>query len=84
MNEQQLRAIHAQASAAVARTDRTLTPAEDRFWPLYLAAEVTAASATKQTSWTQTQIDGLLADADATTLLPCMDRWFKEMNGEEE
>ncbi|MEX3952003.1 hypothetical protein AB4Y40_30140 [Paraburkholderia sp. EG287B] len=38
MNTQQLRTIHAQACAAVARINRTLSPVDDRFWPLYLNA----------------------------------------------
>lgn len=42
MHEKQLRAIHAQACTAVALVDRTITPADDRFWPLYLSAAFAA------------------------------------------
>ncbi|MEM5449881.1 hypothetical protein [Paraburkholderia guartelaensis] len=42
MDEQQLRAIHAQACAAVARTDRAISPVDDRFWPIYLRAALIA------------------------------------------
>ncbi len=38
MDDKTLLAVHAQACTAVARVDRTLTPADDRFWPLYLRA----------------------------------------------
>lgn len=38
MTDQQLRTVHAQACVAVARVDRTITPVDDRFWPLYLRA----------------------------------------------
>jgi hypothetical protein len=33
-----LRALHTQACAAVSKVDRSLTPAEEAFWPLYLCA----------------------------------------------
>jgi hypothetical protein len=36
--DQELRAIHARACAAVARVDWTLSPVVDAFWPLYLQA----------------------------------------------
>lgn len=36
--DQDLRAIHAHACAEVVKTDRTLTPDIDAFWPLYLQA----------------------------------------------
>ncbi|WP_321891750.1 hypothetical protein [Paraburkholderia tropica] len=46
MNEHQLRAIHAQACAAVARIDRNLSPDEDGFWPLYLMSAIALSTAT--------------------------------------
>lgn len=42
MTDQQLRTVHAQACVAVARVDRTITPVDDRFWPLYLQAALSA------------------------------------------
>lgn len=45
MNEQTLRAIHALACAAVARADSSLTPADDRFWPIYLTTALAQTGA---------------------------------------
>ncbi|MEX3916001.1 hypothetical protein AB4Y43_07110 [Paraburkholderia sp. BR10872] len=44
MNTQQLRTIHAQACAAVARVNRMISPVDDRFWPIYLRAALAAAA----------------------------------------
>lgn len=38
MDDKTLLAVHTRACTAVARVDRTLDPADDRFWPLYLRA----------------------------------------------
>lgn len=40
--KQNLRAVHANACAAVMRADRTLTPEVDAFWPIYLRAVLAA------------------------------------------
>jgi|HubBroStandDraft_2_1064218.scaffolds.fasta_scaffold1179758_2 hypothetical protein len=42
----ELKAIHAEACAAVIKADRQLSPEDDRFWPLYLRAALFAARAT--------------------------------------
>jgi hypothetical protein len=38
LTQNELRALHAEACATVLKTDRSLTPAEDAFWPLYIQA----------------------------------------------
>lgn len=45
MTENQLRAIHTQACEAVLKSNRTVTPVDDAFWPLYLQAALNAALA---------------------------------------
>ncbi|CAM2154364.1 hypothetical protein PT2222_300039 [Paraburkholderia tropica] len=45
MDTQQLKTIHALACAAVARINRTLSPVDDRFWPLYLNAALSTVDA---------------------------------------
>ena len=47
-NDQYLRAIHAQACAAVAKANKRLKPEVDAFWPLYITAVLTASSASAQ------------------------------------
>lgn len=42
IDDAELRAIHSEACAAVAKTDRTLSPADDGFWPLYISAALQA------------------------------------------
>jgi hypothetical protein len=37
-SDKHLRVIHTQACTAVVKSDRTLTPADEAFWPLYLQA----------------------------------------------
>lgn len=38
MDDKTLLTVHARACSAVVRVDRTLSPVDDRFWPLYLRA----------------------------------------------
>ena len=45
LTENELRALHAEACAAVLSTDRSVTPAEDAFWPLYIQSLLDAHSA---------------------------------------
>lgn len=45
LNENELRALHAQACAAVLTTDRRVAPADDGFWPLYIQALLDAHAA---------------------------------------
>lgn len=38
MDDKTLLTVHARACSAVVRVDRTLSPVDDRFWPMYLRA----------------------------------------------
>jgi hypothetical protein len=58
-NNQYLRAIHAQACAAVARANKRLTPEVDAFWPLYIAAVLAAHPADVQAVLTDAARDVL-------------------------
>lgn len=42
IDDAELRAIHTEACTAVAKADRTLSPADDGFWPLYISAALEA------------------------------------------
>lgn len=48
LNENELRALHAEACAAVLSSDRSITPAEDAFWPLYIQALLAARGDAEQ------------------------------------
>jgi len=45
LNENELRALHAEACAAALSSDRSVTPAEDAFWPLYIQSLLDAHGA---------------------------------------
>jgi hypothetical protein len=45
MTDNELRALHVQACAAILKQDRTVTPADEAFWPLYIQAMLEARRA---------------------------------------
>lgn len=45
LTDNELRALHVQACAAVSKQDRTATPADEAFWPLYIQAMLEARRA---------------------------------------
>ncbi|WP_322105877.1 hypothetical protein [Paraburkholderia sp. J41] len=80
MHERQLRAIHAQACAAVALVDRTITPIDEQFWPLYLSAalaavEPEAPQAVTLSDEQRVRVRDAIAEAIGGDAYDCMRVW---------